>query len=207
MLLPEMYKEYDWIAFFDLDILISADAPSIFSYTNESKAFAAVVDPRDTQKFKNVVVRYWKSPGILNETHQTYFTDRGFPNSPLLRASINGGVFLCSPKKIASKFCDAYYSDFPEVSHEEAIMAYVSQTSDLFYELDERFNKQIIYVIFDDANEEIASLVATTYFKTLRRLHQHVQPPSFAYPASYKKLVKPRLSIREIWVTMRGNVF
>ena len=191
MLLPKLYINYDWIAFFDLDVLISQNAPSIFDYVDESKAFSAVVDPRGTQKFKNVVLNVWGSPKILEETHQTYFTDRGFPNNPLLSGSINGGIFLCQPKKISSKFRDFYFSDFHEMPHEEAMMAYVSQSNNLFYELDERFNKQIMYEIY--SNDEIILIINKKYFRFLRRLHTYVKPFRFIYPASYKNFVNKQL--------------
>jgi hypothetical protein len=191
MLLPELYIDYEWIAFFDLDILISDNAPSIFNYTNESKAFSAVVDPRETQHFKDVVIKCWKSPEILQETHQTYFTNRGFQKNSLLCGSINGGVFLCQPKKISHKFKEFYFSDFHTMPHEEAMMAYVSQTNNLFYELDEKFNKQIIYEIY--SNDKITSTINSKYFKFIRFLHSHGKVDLLHYPAEYKSFVKSKL--------------
>lgn len=193
MLLPELYINYDWIAFFDLDIIISDNAPSIFNYIDESKAFSAVVDPRETEKFKNVALKCWNSPRILEETHQTYFTSRGFPDRPLLSGSINGGVFLCQPKKISSKFKDFYFSDFNETitAYEEAIMAYVSQTNNLFYKLDGRFNQQIIYEIY--SNDKIISIINSKYFRLVKLIHTYVKIPSFLYPVGYKNFVKNKL--------------
>ena len=98
MLLPEIYSRYDWIAFFDLDVLISDTAPSIFNCIDQSKAFFAVTDPRGTEKFKNVVMNYWQLPHILEETHESYFVDRGFPKSSDAMKSINGGVFCANQK-------------------------------------------------------------------------------------------------------------
>ena len=41
MLIPHQYKQYEWIAFLDLDVLISNNAPSIFDFVDDTKAFAA----------------------------------------------------------------------------------------------------------------------------------------------------------------------
>lgn len=73
MLLPAIYNNYKWIAFFDLDILISENAPSIFESIDDTKGLLAVSDPLGSEKFKNVVNLHWNQPTILFETHASYF--------------------------------------------------------------------------------------------------------------------------------------
>lgn len=207
MLLPERYKAFDWIAFLDLDVLISSAATSIFDCIDETKAFAAVADPRGTAKFANVVRYFWRLPEILNETHQGYFVDRGFAPHPLLKASINGGAFLCKPSTIAGLFRDAYFSDLRETAsggamidriaaqNDEAIMAYVSQTNNLFFELDERFNKQVIYQLYEESNSALIEKIGTPEFQALVRRHNNNEFPSsiYDYPYRYRKFVAREL--------------
>lgn len=211
MLLPDLYREYERIAFFDLDILIPKNAASIFKSFQLDKGFAAVADPRGTNKFKNMVVNHWHLPEIINETHSSYFLDRGFPPLPanaLIQASINGGVFICNPSKVAELFKTAYYSDFLEearvgggiinrtaTTNEEGLMAYTSQRYNLFFELDEKFNTIVLYELYDDMQSELTELLDNTprYFKYLNKIHKYVSIPSFLYPRPYRRFVKSKL--------------
>lgn len=211
MLLPDLYREYEWIAFFDLDVLISKNAESIFKSIKIDKGFGAVIDPRDSQKFKNMVLYHWNLPEILNETHSSYFIDRGFPPLPVnttIQASINGGVFLCNPAKVADLFKAAYFSDFIEearigggiinrtaITNEEGLMAYASQKHNLFFKLDEKFNTIVLYELYEDMQSELTELLDKTprYFKLLNKIHKYVSIPSFLYPRPYRRFVKSKL--------------
>lgn len=194
MLLPALYAQYEWIAFLDLDILISENAPSIFDKAEESKAFAAVADLRGSKKFENVVKHYWHAPNILDETHASYFFDRGFPAHDNHHLSINGGVWLCQPKKIAEKFKEFYYSNFKTMPHEEAIMAFVAQSNDLFYELDYKYNTQLMFEIYDSQNSLVIEHSKSFYFKCLRKFHCYLKPSFYIYPNAYKVLINQLLS-------------
>jgi hypothetical protein len=193
MLLPDLYKQYRWIAFIDLDILISCRAPSIFDSIDDRKAFSAVSDRRTSEKFENVVKEVWRMPSILTETHESYFSDRGFPDHPFPKASINGGVWLCSPQGISHLFKQFYFSEFPSMIHEEAMMAYVAQQADLFFEMDYRFNTQLIYELFTPLRSSVLDEINSRRFRLLRRYSRHSSPLNFMYPPAYKALVSRTL--------------
>lgn len=200
MLLPHLYSQYEWIAFLDIDILISENAPSIFDSVVYEKAFAAIADLRGNKKFENVVNYYWHEPSILDETHSSYFSDRGFPAHQNHHLSINGGVWLCQPKKIAEKFKEFYYSDFKQIhhDHEEAMMAYIAQSSNIFYELDYKFNTQLMFEIFNNPNSEVIDVIEGIYFKCLRKYNTHLPPHLYMYPAAYRALIIKLLSTQYI---------
>jgi hypothetical protein len=189
MLLPDLYKQYDWIAFLDLDILISRHAPSIFDFTDDRGAFSAVVDQRDSEKFENVVRGFWKQPAILNETHKSYFSDRGFPDHPLRKASVNGGVWLCKPSRISSLFRTFYFSEFGPMVHEEAMMAFVAQRANLFFELDYRFNTQLIFELFSSLQSPVLGEINGWRFRWFKRHCAENIPLRHEYPRAYQALV------------------
>ena len=198
MLLPGLYRNYKWIAYIDLDVIISDHAPSIFDHADESKAFAAIVDPRGSTEFANVVNHFFRLPRILQETHESYFSDRGFPDHPFPKASINGGVFLCKTDELAQPFREFYFSGFREMPHEEAMMAYVSQSRNLFYPLDGRFNDQIIYEIYKDPSAPVINTIGGTYFRALRKLQRHLSPAPWAFPPQYRAVVRDALKTNYI---------
>lgn len=147
LLIADYMKEYELAAFFDLDIIISPNCPDIFENIPESCGLAAVLNPRGTQKFRKI---YADSERILNETAKDYFASRGFEVNPAIGAkllgNINGGVLVFRPALVAGPFLDYYYSEHIQGSntaYEEAPMAYYAQTHDMFYALDERFNKML----------------------------------------------------------------
>jgi lipopolysaccharide biosynthesis glycosyltransferase len=196
MLLPKLYKQYKWIAFFDLDILISEKAPSIFESIDDTKAFLAVSDPRGTKKFENVVKLYWNLPRILLESHTSYFLDRGYPSHEYLHLSINGGVWLCNTEKIEDKFSDFYWSNFMETgntSNEEGMMAYTAQSKNLFGELDYKFNTQFIYEIHADSASPLIHFIKSRYFRFLRKIHTSLILSFFMYPREYRALINSQL--------------
>jgi hypothetical protein len=193
MLLPDLYRQYDWIAFIDLDILISHHTPSIFDYTDGRKAFSAVIDQRTSDKFKNVVTQFWKEPSILAETHESYFSDRGFPDHPFPKASINGGVWLCRPKLISEVFKAFYFSDFHSMPHEEAEMAYVAQKNNLFFEMDYRFNTQILYELFTPVQSPVVNEVKSRQFRRFMQYCTHSFPLPHMFPQAYEALVNRTL--------------
>ncbi len=193
MLLPDLFRKYDWIAFMDLDILIARDAPSIFSYVEPHRAFSAVVDRRDSQKFQRVVTELWKMPSILQETHQSYFSNRGFQDHAFPKASVNGGVWLCKTSELAGALKEFYFSEFPTMIHEEAMMAYVAQGADQFFEMDYRFNTQMIYELFAKPQSPALSEVSTTRFGALKRFCIDHFPQPGMYPPHYRELADKML--------------
>lgn len=145
LLIASKTTNYDIVAFLDLDILIQQKAPSIFEYLPDNKHFGAILDPRGTEEFR----RTWQHiPRIGNETSKSYFTDRNFEANENLQGSINGGVFIMRPKKVAKLFSDYYFSTHNQGvnnSHEESPMAYLTQTHNIFEALPNKFNTQILY--------------------------------------------------------------
>ncbi|WP_288243628.1 glycosyltransferase [uncultured Chryseobacterium sp.] len=145
LLIPDATAEYDVVLFLDLDIIISEEAPSVFDYLPENKYFGAVLDPRGTEEFNKT---WGHIPRILEETNEIYFTDRHFENNDLLQGSINGGVFIFRPQKVAGTFKDYYFSDHNQGelnSFEETPFAYFSQIHNWFKALPIQFNTQILY--------------------------------------------------------------
>lgn len=153
LLILRQYLKYEWIAFLDLDIVIAQDAPSIFDAIVTSKGFGAVLDPRGQPKFDYINIHWFKNANPKNLTMQWYFEDQGFALNDKLIGSINGGVWLCQPKLVADLFANYYCAKAksPDLypMYEEAPMAYLTQSNDLFFALDEKFNQQIIYLIAD----------------------------------------------------------
>lgn len=147
LLIPSETKEYDMVLFLDLDIIISDKAPSVFDYLPEDKYFGAILDPRGTEEFNKT---WGHIPRILEETSEMYFTDRHFEANPLLQGSINGGVFIFRPEKVADIFKEYYFSEHNQGelnSFEETPFAYFSQINNWFEALPSAFNVQILYKI------------------------------------------------------------
>jgi hypothetical protein len=145
LLIPKFCTDFDIVLFLDLDILISEFAPDVFDYLPEDKSFGAVLDPRGKEEF----IKTWQHiPRILEETTEKYFTDRNFEAKSNLRGSINGGVFIFRPKKIANFFECYYYSNHNQGelnSFEETPFAYFSQVNNWFAPLPASFNVQVLY--------------------------------------------------------------
>ncbi|MNI39377.1 hypothetical protein D3C87_383340 [compost metagenome] len=147
LLLPSLVLKYDLCLFMDLDILISENAPDIFLTLPKDKSFGAILDPRGTDEFNKTWAHI---PRILSETTFDYFTLRNFDYSDQLQGSINGGIFIFRPQKIADLFSKYYYSNHNQGelnSFEETPMAYITQTKNLFFALDNKFNTQVLYKI------------------------------------------------------------
>lgn len=147
LLIADLLKEYELVAFFDLDIIINPDCPDIFAGIPKDCGLAAVVNPRGSGKFRKI---YAGNRRVLDETVEDYFASRGFEVdsriSKKLAGNINGGVLVFRPRLVAEAFRDYYYSEHSQGGHtayEEAPMAYYAQTHDMFYALDERFNKML----------------------------------------------------------------
>lgn len=147
LLLPSLLTRYDRAAFLDLDIIINKKAPSIFDQLPPGAAFSAAVDDRSDPGFR---AHWHRHPGILRETAESYFAARNYPAVPGLEGSINGGVLLFRPSRIADLFEEAYFKEEdPErwASYEEAPMAFHAQSRGLFHPLDARFNCQFQYAL------------------------------------------------------------
>jgi hypothetical protein len=165
LLIPKLYERYKWIAFLDLDIAISKNAPSIFDALDPKKGFGAVLDPRGQAKF-NLINKIWfKHPNPEIQTPEWYFKEYGFSSNSKILGSINGGVWLAQPKLIGDLFANYYWgkdqSNSSQTMYEEAPMAHLSQVNDLFFKIDEKFNQQLIYLIADkdpEKNIRIAKL-------------------------------------------------
>lgn len=154
LLLPQKYEQYEWIAFLDLDIVISESAPSIFGAIDPNKGFGAILDPRGQDKFDYTNIHWFGHYHPEKLTTRWYFEDRGFKWDEKLIGSFNAGVWLCQPQLVADLFASYYWERTKEPSgyamHEEAPMAYLTQINDLFFALDEKFNQQLIYLIADN---------------------------------------------------------
>lgn len=196
LLLPRIYEKYEWIFFVDLDVLVAEAAPSVFNEIKDDFSFSAVVDRRESLGFVNTVTHVWRQAEILKESHSGYFRSRGFSDHDLLQASINGGAFLCRTSVMAPLFEDAYWSDLPDMPHEEAIMAYISQVNGLFEPLNKKFNTQIIHEVSAE-NTALASRWTHGYrFRLLRRLHDKLRPQMLKtlYPLAYRRFVQDKLN-------------
>lgn len=152
MLLPSLYKHYNWVAFMDLDVIISNNAPSIFDSAHPSKSFGAVLDQRKSRAFK-MANKYWHRQDKLNElTLDFFYSQKGFNPHPKVTSTINGGVWLCRPAGIAHVFenfyMEAVKNNQADYIYEEIPMNYLSHINDEFFRLNSKFNKQIIYEIF-----------------------------------------------------------
>ncbi|QWE12830.1 hypothetical protein [Polynucleobacter sp. AP-Titi-500A-B4] len=152
LLLPSLYIQYEWIAFLDLDIVISSIAPSIFDSIHPNKAFGAVIDQRKSRCFR-MANKYWHRQERLNQTAvDLFYSEKGFKPHPKVKATINGGVWLCKPIEIAHIFKKFYEESVrnnqADYIYEEIPMSYLAHTNDQFFPLNPRFNKQVIYEIF-----------------------------------------------------------
>ena len=220
-LLPSLYGKYEWIASLDIDLLISNNAPSIFDYINTEKGFGALEIPRHTEKWKNAMKNsYEYSAEILNETHESYFQSRNFPEFPKgteTIAAINGGVTLYNTKKVSELFKEAYYSNFKSSikknstmiyrnpdANEEAFQAYFSQINNLFFSIPEKFNKIVFYDIFEDLKNPVSQIHKTNYFKLIRKVHRHFDIPNIFYPKVYRNFLSEQLK-KSYFLTFHGN--
>ena len=189
LLIPSMFPDYQRLALLDLDVIINKNAPNIFN-ENVNAGFSACVDPRSSDGFQNTCEYVWRQPKILEETDLSYFTSRGFVADDALKHSINGGVMLMNPNWIGDLFKNAYYSDLPMVSHEEAIAAYISQINGFFEPLNHRYNIQVIHELSAELGLAFRAS-QTRYFSLLRKMQRLV--PSILnekmYPPSYRKLM------------------
>lgn len=182
LLLPDLLKQYDVCVFFDIDILINPDCPSLFDLLPEDKSFGAVYSPRGSDKFKAF---YSNRPEILNETTETYFSSRNFPPPySNLTGNINGGVFVFRPGLIAEAFKSYYFSDHSQgekEAFEEAPMAYISQSLGLFYPLDEKFNTQFFYELYTPEGKNILKIKKNLFYKIINEIFIKVfnAPPDF----------------------------
>lgn len=189
LLIPQLLKNVDIAAFLDLDIIISPNCPSIFESLPSDKHFGAVLDIRGSDEYK----RAWAHlPHGSNETTSDYFEKRNFPPFEGLHGSINGGIFVFRPEKVAKMFRDYYFSDHiqsPLESYEEAPMAYLTQSIKCFQSIDPRFNTQLLYKLkgsdayrkIYDAEKKIPSFVRKMIYKMKRY--------SFIPSAKYEEMV------------------
>lgn len=153
LLIADYLRQYELAAFFDLDIIINPVCPDIFADIPDECGLAAVVNPRGEDKFRKI---YAGNERILNETVQDYFTSRGFAQDNRLVGNINGGVLVFRPSLVADAFKEYYYSGHTQGGHtayEEAPMAYYAQTHNMFYALDDRYNKMLP---FESGREEFS---------------------------------------------------
>lgn len=153
LLIPNLFSSYDMLAFFDLDIVIGLSAPSIFEVLPHEKGFGAVLDQRNSPSYR-LALKIWsklQDDEIISSSE--YFKSAGFLDLENIEGSINGGVWVCRPKIVGpmfSKFYYEYFSDFSKKNStfDEAPLAYLSQKANLFFDINEIFNAQIIYQIF-----------------------------------------------------------
>ncbi len=209
MLLADRCRDWDRVAILDIDVMIAPAAQSIFTALPDGAGLAAVVDARGTPAFENLVRQFWQLPEILAETHESYFSSRGFPpfpdGTPVI-ASINGGALLCRPALVADLFRGVYAADFEmqavggafvkrDVSgNEEALMAYHAQARGLFVPLPERFNYQFLLALMTDPAHPAARWPGSLGYRVLKRLDDRVALPPSAYPQAWRDLVAATLA-------------
>jgi hypothetical protein len=209
MLLPHLARDWERVVLFDLDMLIARDAEPLFDYLPDDAGLAAVIDPRDTPAYSNAALLHWRLPEYRDETHLSYFSSRGYPpfppEAPVI-GSINGGALLCRPALVADLFRDVYTSPFemrisgpgfsqrPMLEGEEAPMAYVSQVCGLFAALPERFNRQMLYVLFDDPGQPAVRWVHSAHYRNFRRIDSRLPLPASFYPRFWRELVAETLA-------------
>lgn len=191
LLLPSLFTGFDEVVFFDCDIAINDNAANIFDLLPSDKGFAAVVDDRSSESFKKTWAKF---PQNLNETNETYFTNRGFKAHPKLLGSINGGVFVFRPQTVAKLFAEFYFSEHGETEHEECAMAYLTQINNIFANLPLAFNTQMIYLIRTNFSDS-AVKKWTKYWpgfisKQLLKYLDVVVYPSSTYKAFAKKALQ-----------------
>lgn len=212
LLIADYLREYELAAFFDLDVIINPKAPDIFADIPQSCGLAAVVNPRGTDKFKKI---YSDNPRVLNETVSDYFTSRGFEvddgNRGKLAGNINGGVLVFRPSLVADAFRDYYYSGHSQggyTAYEEAPMAYYAQTHDIFFALDERFNKMLH---FESGREEFADIYNIRrnrmYILADKALHKLFGQNNLLLTRKYVKFVQALLSEGAYMVHMSGGFY
>lgn len=174
LLVPDYLKNYEIVAFLDLDIVISEKCPDIFEEIPENIGLMACLNPRGTQKFKKI---FAGNERVLNETTMDYFTSRNFEKNDKLEGNINGGVILFRPNLIADILKKYYYSGHSQgkfSAYEEAPMAYYSQVNGLFKALDNRYNVMINFEIGTSLGEDIYNLIHNKVYifvnKVLKKL-------------------------------------
>ncbi|MBT2620638.1 glycosyltransferase [Chryseobacterium sp. ISL-6] len=190
LLIPSKTENYDIVLFLDLDIVISEEAPSVFDFLPEDKYFGAVLDPRGTEEFDKT---WGHIPRILEETSEKYFTDRHFEAHPLLQGSINGGVFVFRPKRVADIYKNYYFSNHNQGalnSFEETPFAYFSQINNWFEALPAKFNTQILYKIKGTAIGHQVEISEKNIPKFFRKYY-YKKKGNCLYPTrQYKNFVK-----------------
>ena len=146
MLIPKVYKQYEWIAFLDLDVVISKHAPSIFDNIDNTKGFGAVLDPIGEKVFFKTN-HYWFNRAPNNITSiDDRFINEGFEFNPRIKGIINGGIWVANPKIVGELFAEYYHEHENKLGFfEEISMSFLTQDSELFFPLDRRFNDQLIY--------------------------------------------------------------
>ncbi|QWE06924.1 hypothetical protein [Polynucleobacter sp. JS-JIR-5-A7] len=149
MLLPKSYSQYKWIAFLDLDVIISKNAPNIFNCVDETKGFGAVLDPLDKVEYLQAN-RVWFNKDFSRITTLTNrFTNEGFKFNSKIIGIINSGVWVAKPSVVSEIFSTYYfggaYQGKEMTSLEEIPMSYLTQNADLFFPLNVKFNNQLIY--------------------------------------------------------------
>lgn len=204
LLIPSVATQYDVVLFLDLDIIISEKAPSIFEYLPEDKYFGAILDPRGTNEFNET---WGHIPRILEETNEIYFTDRHFEANPLLQGSINGGVFVFRPKKVAKAFKEYYFSEHNQGefnSFEETPFAYISQINGWFEALPPKFNVQILYQLRGTAKGKKIEAGEKKIPKFIRKFFFRKKGYCFFPTRKYKAFVKDIIS-ESYFVHFSGN--
>ena len=175
LLIPSALEEYDKVVFLDLDVVISTSCPSLFDLLPDEKGLAAVCDPTESDKFKAHYKIYY--PSVLSETIKSYFTVRNFPFVTNLQGQINGGILVFNPSKIGKLLKDYYFSDHSQGKyeiHEEAPMAYISQSNNLFVSLPENFNRQFFYELYTPLGRELLKIKSLFIYKVINNVLQKI---------------------------------
>jgi lipopolysaccharide biosynthesis glycosyltransferase len=175
LLIPDAFKEYDYVVSMDSDIYVNLDSPAIpFDEIPEGK-IAAVNERKYFGNYEwreRIQAKYgWEKTG------KDWYSLSGFDRD--FNDHINGGLVIYQPKHHAKMFKDLYENNIGEFykyhQDDQSIISIYGMDNDLIYWLDERYNriwsfwKEIMYPEFDSLPEShqqlyVRNFVSLNYF-------------------------------------------
>ena len=173
LLLPSIYKDYDYVVSMDSDIYINKNSPAIpfeeipvgkIAAVNERKYFGNY-DWRERVQTKYGWEKTGKDWYLLSGDKRDY------------NDHINGGLVIYQPKYHADLFKDLYEKNFDNYNRfhqdDQSIISLYGMDNDMIHWLDERFNKiwsfwkDIMYPDFINLPEEFKK----SYIKNFTELN------------------------------------
>ena len=155
LLIPNKYKDYDFVVSMDSDIFVNPDAPALplneipegkVAAVNERKYFGNYEWREQVQ-----IKRGWEKTG--KEWHALSGLDKEYNDH------INGGLVIYQPKDHSEKLLELYNNNINNYmkyhQDDQSILSTYFIDNDLIYWLDERYNKiwffwkELFYPYFD----------------------------------------------------------